>query len=43
MDHSRPPLGSWPRTYWLACLLAAATIALLWLLTKTFNLPGRGA
>lgn len=43
MDQTRPPLGSWPRTYWLACVLAAIAIFLLWVLTHTFNMPRAGA
>ena len=36
---SRPPLGSWPRTYALTMVLACVVIALLWLLTAYGNTP----
>ena len=44
MEHQtapeEPPLGSWPKTYALACAAAVATIALLYWLTAAFD---RGA
>ena len=39
-DPDDPPLGSWPKTYALACAAAMATIALLYWLTAAFD---RGA
>ncbi len=36
---SRPPLGSWPRTYAATIAVAIAVIALLWVLTAKWNVP----
>lgn len=36
---SRPPLGSWPRTYLLVCVLAVAVMLLLHLFSAHYNVP----
>ena len=40
-EEQSPPLGSWPRTYFLVLALAVVLIGgLLWL-TETYNVDGR--
>ena len=34
---NRPPLGSWPRTYLLVCVLAIAVMAVLFWFSSHFN------
>jgi hypothetical protein len=36
---SRPPLGSWPRTYLVVCALAITVMVLLHWFTTHWNVP----